>query len=246
MPAHTTYLEPFFGSGAVFFNKRPSKVETINDIDGQVINFFRMLREQPDELARLIELSPWSREEYCISWEKTGVPIEDARRFMVKCWQAYGARLDYRSGWRHDKKGAIKASTYQSWGNIRERFAETAKRLQHTQIENCPAVDLIRAHHYPDTLIYADPPYPLSTRGTRLYAHEMTDSDHLELLDALDAHPGPVLLSGYACDLYDNRLSHWRRETITSVADGGRAREEVLWINRPSLYCQISLFDLFN
>lgn len=106
MPQHTAYLEPFFGSGAVFFNKPASKVETINDIDGQVINFFRQLREHPAELTRLLELTPWSRGEYFLSWEKpTGIPLEDARRFMVKCWQAFGARLDYRSGWRHEKKG---------------------------------------------------------------------------------------------------------------------------------------------
>lgn len=242
MPAHTTYLEPFFGSGAVFFNKSPSKVETINDIDGQVVNFFRTLREQPEKLAEQIALTPWARNEYYTSWEQTSNPLEDARRFMVKCWQAYGARLDARSGWRHEKKGTMRASTYHTWLTLDERIAAAAKRLRTCQIENRPAVNLIRDYNYPGVLIYADPPYPLGTRGTKLYAYEMSDADHLELLDALDAHPGPVILSGYTCKLYDERLPHWRRESIKSVADGGRKREEILWINRPELLQQISLF----
>ncbi len=243
MPAHTTYLEPFFGSGAIFFNKKPSTVETINDVDDQVVNFFKVLRDQPEELSQMMKLTPWARNEYYASWEQTGNPLEDARRFMVKCWQAYGARLDARSGWRHEKKGTMRASSYHTWLTLDKRIAAAVKRLRACQIENMPAVKLIRGYNYPGVLIYADPPYPLSTRGTRLYAYEMTDTDHMDLLDALDDHPGPVLLSGYACDLYDKRLKHWRRETIAAAADGSREREEVLWVNRPSLYCQISLFD---
>nr|WP_282433496.1 DNA adenine methylase [Desulfosporosinus sp. OT] len=94
-----------------------------------------------------------------------------------------------------------------------------------------PAVEVIRRYGYPDVLIYADPPYPLSTRHNRMYKHEMTNQDHIELLETLDSHPGPVLLSGYACELYDSRLTHWTRKTFKAFAEGGREREEVLWIN---------------
>lgn len=242
MPPHTTYLEPFFGSGAVFFNKPKSTVETINDIDGQVVNFFKVIRERPQELAALAYFTPWAREEYYDSCQTTGDSLEDARRFLVRCWQAFGARLDARSGWRHEKKGAMRASTYHTWLNIDKRIMAAAERLRACQIENRPAVDIVQDYNYPGVLIYADPPYPLKTRGTKLYAHEMTDADHEELLDALNNHPGPVLLSGYDCDLYNSRLKHWRKETVKARAEMGLERTEVLWINPTAAERQPGLF----
>jgi site-specific DNA-adenine methylase len=131
-PEHQTYLEPFFGSGAVLFSKKRSELETINDIDGEVINLFKVIREKPDELAYSI---------------------------------------------------------------------------------------------------YADPPYILSTRTTSSYKNEMTNEDHVELLEVLDKHPGPVILSGYSHPIYDEILKHWRRETKRAKAEAGAIREEVLWIN---------------
>lgn len=104
-PPHEIYLEPFFGSGAVFFRKAPARLETINDIDGNVVNLFRVLREQPEQLAALIELTPWARDEYYSSYEKTGEPVEDARRFLVRCWQAFGTMTAARTGWRHSATG---------------------------------------------------------------------------------------------------------------------------------------------
>ena len=92
MPEHEVYLEPFFGSGAVFFNKRPARIETINDIGSDVVNLFRVIRTKTDELAALIEMTPWARDEYLESYYKTGDELEDARRFLVRCWQAYGTR----------------------------------------------------------------------------------------------------------------------------------------------------------
>lgn len=112
-----------------------------------------------------------------------------------------------------------------------EKIVVIAQRLQGIQIEHQPAVKLIERYRRPDVLIYADPPYLMETRHGRMYRHEMTDDDHLELLDALNAHPGPVLLSGYAHPLYDERLQHWHRETKVVQAEGGKRRTEVLWIN---------------
>ena len=227
-PAHTTYLEPFFGSGAVFFNKLPSKVETINDIDGNVVNLFKVIRDRTEEFMRLVEFTPWARDEYYASYEKTGDELEDARRFLVRCWQAFGANIHRTSGWRNDTSGRCNMPS--QWTNLPGRILNLTARLKDAQIENAEAVGLIKKYNYPDTLIYADPPYPLALR-TKMYAHEMTDADHIELLDALDAHPGPVLLSGYACEMYDNRLKHWRRETKKAQAEKGQVRTEILWIN---------------
>ena len=240
MPPHTTYLEPFFGSGAVFFSKEPSKVETINDIDGNVVNLFRVIRDYPEKLAALIEFTPWARQEYAQILTRarddeyfvhTGDPIEDARRFLVRTWQAFGTKTAGWSGWRNDVQGRKGTSCPAQWANLPNRILLTAKRLKHAQIECRPALKIIEAYRYPNVLIYADPPYPRQTISGRLYAYDMTDEEHIKLLDALDAHPGPVIVSGYACSLYDDRLAHWTRKTKEVRAELGKKREEVIWIN---------------
>lgn|GEM_PF-2481023 len=115
---------------------------------------------------------------------------------------------------------------------LAERILIAAERLKEAQIEQLPAIELISRYRYREVLIYADPPYSLSTRSKRQYADEMTDADHLELLDALDNHPGPVLVSGYGCDLYDERLRCWDRYESQACAQNGKRRVEVLWLNR--------------
>lgn len=230
MPEHEKYLEPFFGSGAVLFNKPPSKIETVNDLDGQVVNLFRVIRDRPKELAEKIRWTPYSRQEYYESYEPTGDEIEDARRFLIRCWMARGAKTSDRTGWRHiiDTNGP---SVTKSWAEVPEKILVVTERLRYVQIDQQPALQLIERHRRPDLLIYADPPYILATRNNRMYRHEMNDDDHLELIDALDANPGPVLLSGYAHPLYDELLQYWRRETKVVQAEGGKRRTEVLWIN---------------
>jgi DNA adenine methylase len=230
MPEHEKYLEPFFGSGAVLFNKPPSKIETVNDLDGQVVNLFRVIRDRPKELAEKIRWTPYSRQEYYESYEPTGDEIEDDRRFLIRCWMARGAKTSDRTGWRHiiDTNGP---SVTKSWAEVPEKILVVTEWLRYVQIDQQPALQLIERHRRPDVLIYADPPYILATRNNRMYRHEMNDDDHLELIDALDANPGPVLLSGYAHPLYDERLQYWRRETKVVQAEGGRRRTEVLWIN---------------
>lgn len=122
------------------------------------------------------------------------------------------------------------------------------ERLKDAQIECQPAVKLIQRYKFPEVLIYVDPPYPLVTRSKRIYKHEMTDADHMELLDALDKHPGPVLLSGYACPLYDDRLQYWTSRKSKAQAEGGRMREEVLWINPVAAKGagQLTIFDVMG
>jgi DNA adenine methylase len=239
-PPHTTYLEPFFGSGAILFNKAPSQVETINDIDGDIVNLFRVIREHPEELARLVYFTPWARDEYSNiltsasvpeTFIHSGDPLEDARRFLVRCWMAFGAHTSDRSGWASDVQGKQRANIAKRWLRIPNLIHLVADRLRGVQIENQPALQIIERYRFSQVLIYADPPYVRSTRNSRAYKHEMTDADHMELLDALDKHPGPVFLSGYDCELYNSRLGYWRRESARGTAMGYKPREEVLWIN---------------
>jgi DNA adenine methylase len=158
MPPHTTYLEPFFGSGAVFFNKPPSPLETINDIDGDVVNLFRVIRDRPEELARLVYWTPYSRNEYYASYDmKEASEIERARRFLVRCWMARGTKTSERTGWRHiiDHSGP---RPVRQWNILPEKILEVAERLKNVQLEQQPAIELIQRHRREDVLIYCDPP----------------------------------------------------------------------------------------
>jgi DNA adenine methylase len=232
LPPHDCYVEPYFGSGAVFFTKEPAKYETINDLDGQVVNLFRTIREHAEELAWLVEHTPWSRDEYEDACRPpTGNAIQDAHAFIVRTHQAFSATTARKTGWRNDTAAGRNVACPATWRKVPERILAVSDRLKDAHIENRPALELIGRANRPDVLIYADPPYVTDTRLARLYQFEMTDEDHANLLDALEAHSGSVVLSGYASELYDGRLKGWRRLERSANAEGGRARVEVLWLN---------------
>lgn len=244
LPAATHYVEPYTGSGAVFFCKPPAPHEVLNDLDGRIGNLFRIVRDHGEELARRIDLTPYSRSEYYESYAETGDPIEDARRFLVRCWMAHGFKPYCRTGWRHNGSKSLQPLPA-LWNDLPDRIRAVIQRLKQAEIETQPALALIERYHTADTLLYVDPPYVLQTRShKKLYAHEMTDADHLALLDALDAHPGPVALSGYRCPLYDDRLTSWRRAEMVTQAEKGQVRTECLWLN-PVLQERLSLGPLF-
>lgn len=232
IPKHKVYLEPFFGSGAVFFNKIPSRIETINDLDGEVVNYFRVLREKPEELAALLALTPFAREEYleAFTWSEETSDVERARRFAVRCWQGFGSSNLYRNGFRSSQQGTGPHTT-KEWRGLPERMMAAGERLKNAQIEQLPAMELIARYHTEDVFIYADPPYLHGTRKGYLYRHEMSDAEHEELLSALREHPGKVLISGYDNPLYNGMLYGWRKETKDTQAEGGRKRTEAIWMN---------------
>ena len=232
MPKHRSYLEPFFGSGAILFNKPPSAIETINDIDGDITNFFQVLREQSDELIRLISLTPYSREAFDDAHDNCGTdPIDRAYRFAIRSRMGHGFKTYQKTGFKIDVFARERSYCVDVWNKMPLMLAEAACRLKEVQIENRPALDLIRKFNHENVLIYADPPYLLNTRGGKQYRCEMTEQDHVELLAALRDHKGSVILSGYPSELYDHELLGWQRITRKSYNQNSDPRTEVLWCN---------------
>lgn len=233
-PNHHSYLEPFFGSGGVLFNKSRSNIETVNDLDGEVVNLFQCIRKDPERLAHDIFFTPYSLQIYDRTYDGQWPeePFERAAMFLTKCNMGHGFRTTgNRVGWKRDVAGRERAYAARAWANLPEIIIEAGERLREVQIECSPAVDLIAGFNNRDVLIYCDPPYLLSTRRGKQYRHEMTEDDHLELLEVLKKHPGPVLISGYPSAMYDAELSGWRKEQTTATDQLSQIKKEVLWMN---------------
>lgn len=232
-PDHHSYLEPYFGSGAVLFNKPRSDIETVNDLDDNVTNLFSWIQRDPERLAHAIYWTPYARTAY---EEATTTPPKDSLQkavyFFVKLSQGHGYRTNERlTGWKNDIQGREKAYAARDWAQAPERIMQAAERLRGVQIENKPAIELILRYNYSNVLIYADPPYVLSTRHGKQYRMEMDDRQQEDMLDALLAHKGPVLLSGYDNDLYNDRLRGWYREETVSQNMSAAKTQEILWMN---------------
>lgn len=252
LPPHDHYVEPFAGSLAVLLAKPRSRMETVNDLDGDLMTFWRVLRDRPDDLARVCALTPHSRLEHATvqSEELADVAdeLERARRVWVLLTQTRSSTLR-RTGWRHfqDPRGTSSGMPRYLEGYV-DRMPAAAGRLIDVTLEARPALDLIRAYgRHPDVLLYCDPPYLGSTRA-RNYRHEMTSPDeHRELADALQAAVATVVLSGYHSPLYDQLYADWHRLEISSFTGnanaGEGARTEVIWSNRPLAQAEDDLFS---
>lgn len=232
-PDHHSYLEAFFGSGAVLFNKQRSNIETINDLDGEVINLFECIRRDPERLAREIYFTPYARQVYEDAYKKNpGGEFERARNFYIRLNMGHGFRTTgEKVGWKNDIQGRERAYAAVDWCRLPEKIIEAAERLRGVQIENRPAVDLIKRFNDPKVLVYCDPPYVLGTRHGKQYKCEMADKDHEELLDTLLCHKGYVVISGYESELYNSYLKGWYKEYFQGIAQTGTKRKEVVWMN---------------
>ena len=239
MPPHRSYLEPFFGSGAVLFSKPPSAIETVNDIDGDIVNFFKVLREQPEKLAEAIAFTPYSRDVFNDAHANRGTDEFDrAYRFAIRSKMGHGFKTYQKTGFKIDVYARERSYCVDCWNRLPGDIASAATRLKSVQIENQPALDVIRKFNHGNVLIYADPPYLLTTRGGKQYRHEMNEQDHMDLLAALNEHKGYVILSGYQSDMYDEELRGWKKIARKSYNQNSDARTEILWCNFdiPSLF----------
>jgi len=241
LPECHHYCEPYSGSAAVLINRQPSPVETYNDIDGDVVNFFKVLRDEPDALSRAIALTPFSREEFhrAITDPTDGATdLEIARRFYVKARQARTglAQTATLGRWANckDTSRAGMSGVVSRWLGGVDALPEIGGRLLRVQIENRPAVDVIRLYDSRDTLFYCDPPYVHTTRGdSKAYGFEMDETEHRTLAKTVNACKGKVAVSGYRSTLYDKLFKGWRRfdapeKTVHSVK---QTRQECLWMN---------------
>lgn len=232
MPPHRSYLEPYFGSGAVLFNKPPSAIETVNDLDGDITNFFKILREQTSELMEAISLTPYSREVFNDAHENHGnSDFDRAYRFAIRSRMGHGFKTYQKTGFKIDVYARERSYCVGVWNKMPEQLAEAAKRLKNVQIENRPALELIKKFNYDNVLIYADPPYLMNTRGGKQYRYEMDEQDHLDLLAVLSKHKGNVILSGYPSEMYDRELRGWNKIQKKSYNQNSAQRTEVLWFN---------------
>ncbi len=241
LPQAHHYCEPFGGSAAVLINRPPASVETYNDLDSEVANFFRVLRDARDQLVNAIALTPFSREELVKAVQEPCDGLDDierARRFYVRARQTRtglaqtaspGRWATCRNTSRRGMGGAVSrwlASAYE--------LAEIAARLIRVQIDNRPATEVIRAYDSEDTLFYCDPPYPHESRGdAKAYGYEMTDEEHEELALLLHGVKGKVAVSGYHCPLMDRLYGDWRcHEAPAQMCHSVKTtRQEALWTN---------------
>lgn len=232
-PEHHSYLEPFAGSLAVLMNKPRSNIETVNDLDGDAVNLFEWIRRDPERLAHEIYWTPYSRRVYEDAFDRRPEDsLGRAVNFYIRLNMGHGFRTNgEREGWKNDVQGRERAYAAQDWGSLPERIMQAAERLRGVQIENRPAVELIKRFNYENVLIYCDPPYMLETRHGKQYRHEMDEKDHQELLEAVLGHKGKVILSGYGTPLYDSRLKGWHREETVCRTFSGSRKREVLWMN---------------
>jgi DNA adenine methylase len=271
LPEATHYCEPFGGSAAVLLNRKPAPVETYNDIDSEVANFFRVLRDQQQELIKAIGLTPFSREELRIAVEESleGVSdLERARRFFVRARQVRTGLAQTASAgrWAHCKltSRAGMAGAVSRWLGSVEGLSEIVQRLLRVQIENAPAIEVIKRYDSPETLFYCDPPYPHDSRSdVNAYGFELTDSEHRELAEVLHSVQGKIAISSYHCELMDELYGDWNyiesapkkaHSTNTRSDNLKQDRVEVLWVNYEIakleiIECQsqqISLMPLFG
>ncbi len=236
-PRHAEYVEPFAGALSVLLQKQPAPLEVANDIEGRVVNFFQVLREQPDELVRLIRLTPWHEGEYMKAYEPSNAPLEDARRFWTVCWMSYqggpGKGTGKQSGFRFST-AFHKRPSHVTDGIRVEHLYLIAARLKEVQFLQRDGIEVIRAFaSNPNTLFYVDPPYPLNSRSNRRgYTHDAHEDLFPALWGALFMVQGFVVVSGYPHPVYDVlEEAGWRREETSSVTTSGNPKTECVWLS---------------
>lgn len=235
MPPHHVYVEPFMGACSVFLQKPRVTCEVINDLNDEVVNVFRCLRDRGAELVTALELTPYARTEYVAAYERTDDPIEAARRFIFRSTAGIGTNSSVKRNGFRTSLCDIKHATATSWANLPPHLGAVIERLRGAIIEDRPAMQVMEQYDAPHTLHYCDPPYLGETRKnkTQGYKHEMhTEAEHTELIAFLRTLKGKVILSGYTCELYSRHLADWYSCPLSRGRDQtNQTTAERLWMN---------------
>lgn len=236
-PAHALYVEPFGGAASVLMAKERSKGEIYNDLNADVVNVFRVLRDplKAKRLEEVLRLTPFALDEYKASYEPCDDEIEKARRMIFRSFAGIGSDSIFKNnGFRyskHNKSGVVPA---QGWARYPNSINTFVKRLQGVIINNLDALEIIRKYDDPTTLFYLDPPYLHTTRtsGSVHYDHELDSAmEHRKLAELLHSIKGMIILSGYQSELYQNLFHGWKNSAKTAKAGNGSRREECLWMS---------------
>lgn len=238
LPPHKTYVEPFGGMASVLLNKPPSDVEVYNDIDRGLVNLFCVLRESPDELSRLLSLTPYSEHEYNDSFVHTEDPIEYARRYYTQIRMSIGGRRGGFSYTKHRSRRGMADVVSAHLSAIDEVLPSIVERLRTVQIMCRDWRWMLDTYDSPETTFYLDPPYLSETRSSKnVYEHEMSESDHIQLVSRITNLVGAVAISGYDHPIYNDSLRNWNKHVFdmpnNSSSEKIRSRrKECIWINR--------------
>jgi DNA adenine methylase len=240
LPAHRVYVEPFGGGASVLLRKPRSYAEVYNDLDGEIVNVFRVMRDRGEELWMALTLTPFSRAEFVASYEPDNNPLEQARRTILRSFMGFGsaAACGESSSFRANSNRSGTTPAH-DWANYAGAVNGLIDRLRGVVIEQRNAIDVMRHQDGLRTLHYVDPPYVHSSRSLKVrhtdnrksYKFELTDNQHIELAEGLRDLRGMVVLSGYPSPLYDELYADWHRVERRAYADGARERIECLWLN---------------
>lgn len=236
LPPHRVYVEPFGGGASVLLRKPRSYAEIYNDLDGEIVNLFRVAREDGEALARALELTPFARAEFELGYQAHAEPVEQARRTLVRSYMGFASAgaSGHNTGFRANSTRSGTTPAH-DWMHYPDCLRVTIQRLRGVVIENRDALAVMQAHDCDEALHYVDPPYVHSTRQMRTrapaYRHEMDDAQHLALGAALADLRGMVVVSGYRSELYDTMFDGWQRIDAAAHADGARDRVESLWLS---------------
>lgn len=242
-PDHRVYTETYGGAASVLLRKPRSYAEIYNDLDGEVVNLFKVTRDCGGELLDKLYHTPFARQEFVSSYEPSDDPIEQARRTVIRAFMGFGSsavtRCRHRTKRFNSPNTGFRANSNRSgttpahdWKNYADCFDLLIERLRGVIVENRPALEIMATHDSDTTLHYVDPPYVSDTRDKGAdYAHEMNDADHIELANFLRGVKGMVVLSGYKSVLYDELYGDWHRIDCQAMADGASPRTESLWIS---------------
>ncbi|MEO0797464.1 MAG: DNA adenine methylase [Verrucomicrobiota bacterium] len=248
VPEHRGWVEPFGGGAGVLLRKTRAHSELYNDLDGEIVNFFKQLRDRGQEFVQYLELTPFSREAFEDSYRlrDSEDPFERAAALLIRNQFGFGSSSQSRkrkTGFRHSAYNN-RHSSAQDWRNFPKHIPAIVDRLRGVVIENRDYREIITKWDLEGTVIYCDPPYVHETRNSsERYAFEFTDADHRQFRELLEGVKNAwVIISGYDCPLYQELFADWQSVNRVHRTDRGTKRIETLWLSPNMPRIQPELF----